>query len=295
MNIKKETYVGNDVEQETRNKEEVTLEELDLEIPEELDLDVLQELDFGILQIIQETAKELDLSCEEDSSNNRNDRKNEKKEYYILKRKRLLNTLSTIKNLKRKDSVAYEHSYGNLEKAINFLKELTDEKKMVSVAFGIEKALSLSIEEMDIALLWLEDLGYRIYKGKVENKKIRVLTTNEIPFKEIFNKQKVFGLNAVKNRLSFGNDALVGTITLKQTVVDKASIVCTGEEQKMDATKVKICKNSTILEAFGVKIGDVFDITKTLRNNDGDAYKYIVYHPQLKMTLGFPHFFVEAL
>lgn len=91
-------------------------------------------------------------------------------------------------------------------------------------------------------------------------------------------------IDVLENEDAVGNDAKEGNVTC---------IDCKGESPKKDPTKIIIKKVNSMMHAFGIRHGDVFDIIKILKNKDV-AYKYVIYYPKTKTTIGFPDFYVET-
>ena len=86
----------------------------------------------------------------------------------------------------------------------NLLKKEVDGKKMVDVGSGVEKDLlgGVSKEKLDTALYILERQGYHVYKGGIpqptnKNQQTNqvVLAKPEIPYKDIYNYDKVKTIN----------------------------------------------------------------------------------------------------
>lgn len=80
------------------------------------------------------------------------------------------------------------------EKTANFLKEQVKQKGMIDVGAGVERELGISKEKMNQALKLLEEEGYPVYGGRVEqvtnkgkNTTLKVLCPPGTEHKEIYN------------------------------------------------------------------------------------------------------------
>lgn len=80
------------------------------------------------------------------------------------------------------------------EKTANFLKQQVKEKGMIDVGAGVERELGISKEKMNQALKLLEEEGYPVYGGRVEqvtnkgkNTTLKVLCPPGTEHKEIYN------------------------------------------------------------------------------------------------------------
>lgn len=80
----------------------------------------------------------------------------------------------------------------------NLLKEQLKEKKMIDVGAEVNRELGITSTKLDDALYLLEKEGYHVYKAYMkqvtnegQNTTIRVLTEPDVPYKDIFNYDKV--------------------------------------------------------------------------------------------------------
>ena len=118
--------------------------------------------------------------------------------YTEIGRKMGLNE-STVRSLLNEKS---EAKMNQAKKTANFLKEQIKEKGMIDVGAGVERELNVSREKLNQALKLLEEEGYPVYGGRVDQatnpgKKttIKVVCPPGTEHKEIYNYEKVKTLN----------------------------------------------------------------------------------------------------
>ena len=106
---------------------------------------------------------------------------------------------STVRSLLNERS---EAKMNQAKKTANFLKEQIKEKGMIDVGAGVERELNVSREKLNQALKLLEEEGYPVYGGRVDQatnpgKKttIKVVCPPGTEHKEIYNYEKVKTIN----------------------------------------------------------------------------------------------------
>ena len=106
---------------------------------------------------------------------------------------------STVRSLLNEQS---EQKMNQAKKTANFLKEQIKEKGMIDVGAGVERELNVSREKLNQALKLLEEEGYPVYGGRVDQatnpgKKttIKVVCPPGTEHKEIYNYEKVKTIN----------------------------------------------------------------------------------------------------
>ena len=106
---------------------------------------------------------------------------------------------STVRSLLNEQS---EQKMNQAKKTANFLKEQIKEKGMIDVGVGVERELGISKEKLKQALKLLEEEGYPVYGGRVDQatnpgKKttIKVVCPPGTEHKEIYNYEKVKTIN----------------------------------------------------------------------------------------------------
>lgn len=106
---------------------------------------------------------------------------------------------STVRSLLNENS---ETKMNQAKKTANFLKEQIKEKGMIDVGAGVERELNVSREKLNQALKLLEEEGYPVYGGRVDQatnpgKKttIKVVCPPGTEHKEIYNYEKVKTIN----------------------------------------------------------------------------------------------------
>lgn len=291
-----EEYCDNDIKTVTEEKDVLNhdteedngenfgclLDELE-EVVEKFDIPCV----VPAVEVVSDVIKQTDIPS-----------KQEKKDYFRLKRQAIAKKISSLRIERKYGTITKDSDiYLNIiDRVVSSLKELANEQKMVNVGYGVEKAFDISSDDLDVVFYLLEESGYHIYRGSDGTKRLRILTTNQIQYKEIYNFEKIFGLKAVFNRFRIGRGK-IGTITIKQAVasdiIDDESMPKLTSEK---ITKVRIIRPVIVsLDAtfsYHLEVGTICDVESCLVNDSNEIYKYVIHIDQ-NTSMGIPWWFAE--
>ena len=145
---------------------------------------------------------------------------------------------STVRSLLNERS---EVKMNQAKKTANFLKEQIKEKGMIDVGSGVERELNISKEKLNQALKLLEEEGYPVYGGRVDQatnpgKKttIKVVCPPGTEHKEIYNYEKVKTIN---DYVSHDNGQTFDKYVYPKSIDSKRVKILLADEVGPDGTK----------------------------------------------------------